>query len=142
MKQSAIQNRFVLGLLFAALLSGCIGRIGRPVDSESQIRNLTIETVQAKELSGDTQATIVHIDPQTGQMMVPPVGASTGYIQQPQTNTLVMSPLRETVSPAPNGGVMIYLDERFVTPLMATIDKDGKPQVGHNPVTTDSDDKK
>jgi len=141
MKQSAIQNRFVLGLLFAALLSGCIGRIGRPVDSESQIRNLTIETVQAKELSGDTQATIVHIDPQTGQMMVPPVGASTGYIQQPQTNTLVMSPLRETVSPAP-GGVMIYLDERFVTPLMATIDKDGKPQVGHNPVTTDSDDKK
>ena len=139
MQQISIQIRFVL--LLATFLSGCIGWIGRPVDAESQTRNLRIETIQAPEPSADG-ATIVHIDPQTGQIMVPPMAASTGQSQQPQINTLAMPPLQETVSPVPGGGVMIHLDERFLTPLMATIDGDGKVRIGHDLPTADSSGKK
>ena len=138
MQQTSIQIRFVL--LLAPFLSGCIGWTGRPVDSESQTRNLRIETIQAPEPSANGQATIAHIDPQTGQIMVPPM-AST-QTQQPQINTLAMPPLRETVSPVPGGGVMIHLDERFLTPLMATIDGDGKVRIGHDLPTADSSGKK
>jgi hypothetical protein len=137
MQQTSIQ--IVLALLFAPLLSGCLGWIGRPVDSESQL--LKSETVQAAEPSADRQAIIVHIDPQTGQIMVPPMAASTGQSQQPQINTLAMPPLQETVSPVPGGGVMIHLDERFLTPLMATIDGDGKLRIGHDLPTADSSGK-
>src|SRR6185436_12072383 len=99
MRQTSIQIGFVL-VLFAPFLSGCIGWIGRPVDAESQTRNLRIETMQATE-PADRQAIIVHIDPQTGQITVPPMAASTAQTQQPQINTLAMPPLplRETVSP-------------------------------------------
>lgn len=142
MRQSSIQNRFVLGVLLAPLLSGCIGWIGRPDDSGSQIKNLEIETIQATEPLADGQATIVHIDPQTGQIMVPPMAASTGQTQQPQIDALAVPPLRETVSPAPGGGVMIHLDERFLTRLMATIDGDGKLRIGHDLPTADSSGKK
>jgi len=140
MRQTSIQIGFVLVLL-APFLSGCIGWIGRPVDAESQTRNLRIETIQATEPSADGQATIVHIDPQTGQITVPPMAAPTGQTQQPQFNTLAMPPLRETVSPVPGGGVMIHLDERFLTPLMATIDGDGKLRIGHDLPTADSSGK-
>ena len=140
MQQTSIQIGFVLGVLFAPFLSGCIGWIGRPVDSESQL--LKSETVQAAEASADGQAIIVHIDPQTGQIMVPPMAAPTGQTQQPQINTLAMPPLRETVSPVPGGGVMIHLDERFLTPLMATIDGDGKLRIGHDLPTADSSGQK
>jgi hypothetical protein len=75
MRQTSIQIGFVL-VLFAPFLSGCIGWIGRPVDAESQTRNLRIETIQATEPSADG-ATIVHIDPQTGQITVPPMAAPT-----------------------------------------------------------------
>jgi hypothetical protein len=141
MQQTSIQMVFVLGLLLAPFLSGCVGWIGRPVDSESQTRNLRIETIQAPEPSADG-ATIVHIDPQTGQITVPPMAAPTGQTQQPQINTLAMPPLRETVSPVPGGGVMMHLDERFLTPLMATIDADGKVRIGHDLPTADSSGKK
>jgi hypothetical protein len=137
MQQTSIQ--IVLALLFAPLLSGCLGWIGRPVDSESLL--LKSETVQAAEASADGQAIVVHIDPQTGQITVPPMAASTGQTQQPQINTLAMPPLRETVSPVPGGGVMIHLDERFLTPLMATIDGDGKLRIGHDLPTADSSGK-
>ena len=139
MQQSSIQNTFVLAVLFAPLLSGCLGWIGRPVDSESQL--LKSETIHATEPSANGQATIVHIDPQTGQIMVPPMAAPTGQTQQPQINTLAMPPLGETVSPVPGGGVMIHLDERFLTPLMATIDGDGKVRIGHDLPTADSSGK-
>ena len=135
------QTSFRCVLLLAPFLSGCIGWIGRPLDSESQTRNLRIETIQATEPSANGQATIVHIDPQTGQIMVPPMAAST-QTQQPQLNTLAMPPLRETVSPVPGGGVMMHLDERFLTPLMATIDADGKVRIGHDLPTADSSGKK
>ena len=143
MQQSTIQHRVVLAVLFAPFLSGCLRWIGRPDDSGSQIRNLKSETVEAAEPSAaDGQAIVVHIDPQTGQIMVPPMAASTGQSQQPQINTLAVPPLQETVSPAPGGGVMIHLDERFLTPLTATIDGDGKLRIGHDLPTVDSDDKK
>jgi hypothetical protein len=138
MRQTSIQIGFVLVLL-APFLSGCIGWIGRPVDAESQL--LKSETVQATEPSADGQAIVVHIDPQTGQITVPPMAAPTGQTQQPQINTLAMPPLRETVSPVPGGGVMIHLDERFLTPLMATIDGDGKLRIGHDLPTADSSGK-
>ena len=140
MQQTSIQIGFVLGVLFAPFLSSCIGWTGRPVDSESQL--LKSETVQATEPSADGQAIVVHIDPQTGQIMVPPMAASTGQSQQPQINTPAMPPLQETVSPVPGGGVMIHLDERFLTPLMATIDGDGKLRIGHDLPTADSSGQK
>jgi hypothetical protein len=53
-----------------------------------------------------------------------------GQVAQPEAAKLA-SELKESQSPIPGGGVMIELDDRFRSPLTATIDADGKLRFEH-----------
>ncbi len=78
-----------------------------------------------------TAGIVVHIDPTTGRFLPePPAGNVT---PPPATASLKASPppLYETASPTPGGGVMIDLNGQFHTPLVATINADGKVTLNH-----------
>ena len=82
---------------------------------------------------------VMPIDPKTGEIITPPAGVLPDPDAQPAVAKKPLAELRETLSPVPGGGVMINLDERFHTPLSATIDIDGKVKFQHK--QTSSDDK-
>jgi hypothetical protein len=68
----------------------------------------------------------VYIDPKTGEPTAPPPGAaveSAPAVQQRSGEGLVEEP-------APGGGVMMDLKGRFKTPLVVTVDPDGRTHVG------------
>jgi hypothetical protein len=74
---------------------------------------------------------VVHIDPTTGEFLPePPV---TGVVQPPAVDAAKapLPELYEVASPTPGGGVMIDLKGHFRTPLVATIDADGKVTLKH-----------
>jgi len=81
----------------------------------------------SKEASG----LVVHIDPTTGEFLAeppakdvtPPRAAAAAKASAPQ--------FREVPSPTLGGGVMIDLQGHFHTPLVATIDADGKVTLKH-----------
>lgn len=74
---------------------------------------------------------VVHIDPTTGEFLPEP--PATGVAQPPATEAAKapFPELYEVASPTPGGGVMIDLKGRFRTPLVATIDAEGKVTLKH-----------
>jgi hypothetical protein len=51
-------------------------------------------------------------------------------------------PVFEQLSTTPGGGVMVKLNGQFLTPLIATIDYNGKVVIKHGNVTPASSDEK
>jgi hypothetical protein len=72
---------------------------------------------------------IVYIDPVTGEFLPSP---APGVTTPADAAAKVSSPqFFEIPSPVPGGGNMIDLKSQFRTPLVATIDADGKVTMKH-----------
>ena len=141
MKTTSLQIKFGLAALTVAFITGCFGHVSERVNSDSRASKLESETRQTVEPTEKLPGIIVHIEPKTGEIITPSAGVLPGPDAQPSVDA-AKKPLpepRETLSPVPGGGVMIHLDERFHTPLSATIDRDGKVKFQHK--QTSSDDK-
>jgi len=135
MKTTPIQIKFGLAALTVTFLTGCFGHLSQRANSDSLASKLESGTGQTAEPTG----IIVHIDPKTGEIIIPPARALPGPVAQPPVDA-IKKPLaepRETPSPVPGGGVMIDLDERFQTPLSATIDTEGKVRFQHKQTGSD-----
>jgi len=135
MKTTPIQIKFGLAALTVTFLTGCFGHLSQRANSDSLASKLESGTGQTAEPTG----IIVHIDPKTGEIIIPPARALPGPVAQPSVDA-IKKPLaepRETPSPVPGGGVMIDLDERFQTPLSATIDTEGKVRFQHKQTVSD-----
>jgi hypothetical protein len=81
--------------------------------------------------SEDAAGIVVHIDPTTREFLPEPPAAA---VAQPPAADAAKAPLPElyeVASPTPGGGVMIDLKGHFRTPLVATIDADGKVTLKH-----------
>ena len=76
----------------------------------------------------------IYRDPVTGEFGDPPVEAPA-QVSVPPDDALSTSSegLVETPSPVPGGGVMIDLQGRFRSPLIATQDAEGKITIQHLP---------
>jgi hypothetical protein len=87
---------------------------------------------------------VVHVDPTTGKIIAPPqIPLSGEALKAPEAIAKTPLPvLQQTLSPILGGGVVIHLDERFMTPLTATIDAGGKVRIEHQQTTSDLGDKK
>ena len=144
MKWFRLLVRFGLGVFIAIYTSGCVGHTGGPANSKLHANNPEILTGQTIAPAVDIPAIIVHIDPKTGKIIPAPSETLPVRGAQPQLQapTKLPSELYETISPVPGGGVMIHLDERFMTPSTATIDADGKVRVEHQSSVSDSNEKK
>jgi hypothetical protein len=139
MKTTPIQIKFGLAALTVTFLTGCFGHLSQRANSDSLASKHESETGQTAEPTGKVPGIIVHIDPQTGEIVIPPARALPGPVAQPPVDA-IKKPLaepRETPSPVPGGGVMIDLDERFQTPLSATIDTEGKVRFQHKQTGSD-----
>lgn len=73
---------------------------------------------------------VVHIDPITGEFRPGPPGGAT-LPQAAQAAKAAAPPFKEIPSPIPGGGVMIDVQGHFHTPLVATMDADGKVTLKH-----------
>ncbi len=72
-----------------------------------------------------------YIDPETGKLGAPPQTANVLDDSEPMQpfNNTSMDDLVEV--PAPGGGMMVYLNGRFQSALIATKNKDGKITTSH-----------
>lgn len=143
MKLFLFQRKLALGVLIATFANGCVAHTIGQVSSEPQLAHPQSTTGQKTEAPENAPAIIVHIDPQTGRIITPPSSPSSGQVPQPALDP-AKPPLPElpvTLSPVPGGGVMIQLDERFRTPLTATLDADGKVRFEHKPSVSGANDK-
>jgi len=79
---------------------------------------------------------IIYVDPQTGEIAEPPAAALEDLTVEDQEllskafNTSDEG-LVEVPSPAPNGGVMIHLQGRFLSPLSISRHPDGQLTIQH-----------
>ncbi len=138
-----IRSKLGLGVLMATLTNGCVAHTIGQITSEPQMSHPQSTLGQPTEPPEKTPAIIVHIDPQTGRIITPPTTPLPGQVPQSPLDTVKqpLPQLQQTLSPVPGGGVMIQLDERFHTPLTATIDADGKVRFEHKPAVSGTNDK-
>lgn len=125
-----IVNKLGIAALIAIFGNGCAAHTTGQIDTESQVGYSQQHKVEPSEVA---PAIIVHIDPQTGQIVTPPATPSAAQVPQTPLETAKppLPPLQEKSSPVAGGGFMIELDDRFRTPLTATIDADGKVKFEH-----------
>jgi len=86
----------------------------------------------------------VYVNPDTGEIIQPPAGAPVAETSKSLEKAFSTSAegLVETPSPVPGGGVILDLQGRFRSPLVATQGSDGKVSIEHMPVGPDSSEKK
>ncbi len=135
----------VLGLLTLTLWG--LGSQSAIAEDSPQVRcadnaqQIGSERVRPKESPGMR----AYLDPVTGEFGVPPSweeeALGTEALVAPGAPASTSDAgLVETPSPVPGGGVMVDLQGRFQSPLVATIGTDGKMTMRHLPCVQDSDD--
>jgi len=149
MQMSTLRNKATFGILLVTLASGCAAHISEPVNPEPNVlRSEAAQSIPAgtreTEPGEKTPSIVVYIDPKSGEFTTPPPEAMPAQRSQQSLERAgePASGLHETLSPVPGGGVAVRLDQRFSTPLTATIDADGKVRLEHLPTLPDSRDKK
>jgi hypothetical protein len=144
MRHSAFYYKSALVVLIASITAGCSGHL----QEESELNKfyaigLDSETPTAGEpITRDADSgMVVHIDPNSGEIVAPDRMPVPGQVPQRSVDASkrTSGDLRETPSPEPGGGVMLHLDERFMTPLKVTVDAEGKVTLNHQSGMSDSD---
>jgi hypothetical protein len=77
---------------------------------------------------------LIHVDPRTGAILKEPAPGSVPLLVSPQfLNSISTSHqgLVEALSSVPGGGVKLDLQGRFQSPLIATVDAEGKVKIQH-----------
>ena len=129
-------------LAFSVFLAG--GMQPAVAGEDQQTRSVEMEASSGAAVVGDNEgktagiregdaAMRVYRDPDTGQIGEPPAGAPPTEVPGRLRDALSTSSegLVETTSPTPGGGVMVDLKGRFLSPLIATRDADGKLSIQH-----------
>jgi hypothetical protein len=133
MKQNGPQHSLGLVALLLTFTPACSGHLSERANTEPQADTAAIRTTQTFDATEKVPGMVVHIDPKTGRIISPPsAGVLPGQFPPPLDTTRKLSPEpSETISPLPGGGVSIQLDDRFMSPLTATIDADSKLKLEH-----------
>ena len=125
----------VLGLSLA--LASPIASAGETIESPSQLSPQT-QHDRAAQLPADSDGMKAHIDLNTRQFKNPPAGAP--LTKPPPAHAQAFSTssrgLSQRPSPTPDGGVMVNMEGRFLTPLTATLSPAGKLTIQHLPPQT------
>ena len=120
------------GLVAWGLLTIVIGD-QQPASSEPPAQPVATTTAQA------TAGWRAYIDPETGELTDPPAGSAASQSEAAAFSTSHAG-LRERPSPVPGGGMMVDLQGRFRSPLVATRGADGKLTIHHPDTTQHSHD--
>lgn len=132
------RHRFPVFLAFALMLSWAV----LPAQAQSEAAAETDSaTVQTTAESSET-ATVplgfgglrVVVDPQTGQILADPPASATRLdlvISQDLLRRMSTSHEDLVEQPGPQGGTMVHLQGRFLSPLVAVVQPDGSVQMDH-----------
>jgi hypothetical protein len=144
MKPSTFCYKIGLATLMATIAGGCAAKEARPIAIAEPVgipqrfqlpldkAHLTEVPGPAGAVSEKTPGFVVHIDPTTGQILSkPPVTPPGHELQLLQSAPSSAPQAQEAPSPTPGGGVMVNLNRQFHTPLVATMDADGKIRFQH-----------
>jgi hypothetical protein len=136
-------NQIKLGTLILILSTGCAPGIPPVAEKKGeQVTNSetshppqgTARAAEAKQATGGAAekapGMIIYIDPKTGEILPGPPADWTPLQDEKSTTGPLPEP-QVVPSPVPGGGVMIELDDRFRTPLKATVGPDGKVIIKH-----------
>lgn len=142
MKQSNLWNG--AGLVALAIFAGgCAGKMAAPqAGAEPAINSQHAQPqLDAARAAGavtpsavtreNARGFVVHIDPITGEILP---GVPAGGVTPPNAAAAAKVPVPqffEVPSSVLGGGVMVDLQGHFLTPLVATIDADGKVTLKH-----------
>jgi hypothetical protein len=135
-------------LLQSLFVVATIGAAGRPIlAGESQTGTIGSPPAERPAAIPEGAAGMkVYIDPQTGTIRRDPAPGTLPLQLTPQEQNALSTShqgLVETPSPVPGGGVKLDLQGRFQSPLIGTIDANGKVQMRHlGEMPTNSVDKK
>lgn len=124
------------------VLGGCVHRGEQ--NYPASLSTVTGGSADALIVDAKEPAMVVHIDPATGKVIPPSGGSLPDSMSRSSSEAARVPPqkrLVETPNLGPGGGVVIQLDERFQTPLTATIDSDGKVRFKHDPSASGIDTK-
>ena len=100
---------------------------------------------QTPAVPGGQGGIVVYIDPQTGAIRPDPAPGTVPLQLSPwetNANRTDHEGLVEVPNPVPGGGVKLDLQGRFQSPLMGTIDANGKARVQRLPAMPKSDGNK
>ena len=143
MRQSRLWRNARLLTLAVFIACGCATNVpasravGEPgISSQNEQPQLDMSRIAdpvepAAVASEKAAGIVVHIDPTTGEFLPEPPATD---VAQPPAAAAAKAPLPElyeVASPTPGGGVMIDLKGQFRTPLVATMDADGKVTLKH-----------
>ncbi len=112
------------------VIGGCLALSLRPAVSQ-ELRDPEAEKRDSNPAGAGGMT--IHIDPQTGRLTTKPAGALPIQLSPAEANAFSTSHqgLVETLSPRPGGGTIIDLQGRFQSPLVGTIDAEGKIMIRH-----------
>ena len=145
MKLPICWNKIELGALILIVSAGCSPSIPSSVDTGDRAASSdssqppqgaaqVTETRQpAAAATEKASGMIIHIDPKTGEILSKPPATP---LPADKSTAGTQKELREVPSKVPGGGVMIELDDRFKTPLKATVGPDGKVTIEHQSETS------
>jgi len=158
MKESANLKRARHRLLASALALSASFAVGIPPVLSAESQQTSSEATPASstatvaEKHGEKTARTpegaagmrVDIDPNTGEIQEPPAGAPAAGMTESleKASSTSSEGLVETPSPVPGGGVILDLQGRFRSPLVATQGADGKISIDHVPAVPGSGEKK
>ena len=154
MKPSNYWCRFELVMLIVTFAAGCAANITAPVSryriGDPETPGSTLNSPHSREVEQESGAAsenapgiVVHIDPATGRVLPNPSATTPAPGTPGQALGQVgasVPPVFEQLSTTPGGGVMVKLNRQFHTPIIATIDSDGKVVIKHGNITPASSD--
>jgi hypothetical protein len=143
MRQTRLWRDAGLLTLAVFIAGGCVTNmpaprgVGEPaISSQNEQPQLDMSRIAdpvepAAVASEKAAGIVVHIDPNTGEFLPEPSAAGVAQPPAAAAAKALLPELYEVASPTPGGGVMIDLKGHFRTPLVATIDADGKVTLKH-----------
>jgi len=145
MKQLNLRGNAGLAVFLVVFAGGCAVKIPAPIAVEELATSVEraqprIDAARTPDpakpgaaASKEAPGMVVHIDPTTGEFLPEPPADGTTPPRAAEAAKASIPQFYEVPSPTPGGGVMIDLQGQFQTPLVATMDADGKVTVKHEP---------
>jgi hypothetical protein len=133
------------GACFAMAAQPGLGQEGPPAVSAQAGPSVSPPPAEQPAVPGEPSGMTVYIDPQTGAIRQDPAPGTTPLQLTPQERNAVSTSHQDLVqvpNPEPGGGVKLDLQGRFQSPLMGTIDANGKLRMQHLGDTPRSGDNK
>lgn len=142
--RTSVTLRLLTSLLGTGACLAVVAQPALPGDSRSpspeqtqteagaSVRQLPAEKPVAA--TAGTAGMMIHIDPQTGEILKEPVPGTMPLPLPPTLRSALSTShqgLVETQSLVPGGGVKVDLQGRFQSPVFATIDVNGKLKLQH-----------